>query len=92
MKTLLYPKTYATVVRVHSGVYDDGLFKLFKIKPSRKPLRIIAVDDNGNRYDLALKFRRGRGHCGSRGFDFGKGTRIKVYKRNGIFRFSRVGA
>ena len=83
MKKLLYPKIYATVVRVLAP------------NPDAKPDRIVAVDDDGDRYDLALKHRRGKGSCGGNpigAFDFGKGTRIKVYNRNGIFRFSRVGA
>lgn len=83
MKTLLYPKIYATVIRVLAP------------NPNAKPDRIVAIDDEGRRYDLVLKYRRGKGSCGGNpigAFDFGRGTRIKVYKRNGIFRFGKVGS
>lgn len=75
-----YPKEYATVIKVP----NDGT--------------IVVRRDNG-KYDLTLdlRWRCGKGACGSSPtgqFDFGKGTRVKVYwpahRRHPKFR--RVGS
>jgi hypothetical protein len=94
-----YPKRYCRVVRV----YRDG---------SAHPVAIGVVPLDGKRIDeseparvlergereieLRLAWRSGWGHCGCRGFDFGEGTVVKVYRRPGKDRshlaFRRVGS
>ena len=64
---MTYLKRYATVVRVDLGNRT-----------------IVVSTDGGERLELHLRWRCGWGSTGSSPtgqFDFGRGTRVKVYQR-----------
>lgn len=73
-----YPKRYATVVRL------DQESRLLWVK----------FDNNIFRIPIPLRNRRGYGSTDSLGGgcgDFPKGTRVKVFEKNGRYYFSKVG-
>lgn len=77
----LYPKHYAEVVRVDRGPGHGSIV----VRPGLDGQRETA---------LRLDWRTGRGHLGCRGFDFGVGTIVKVYRRpqDDHPKFRRVGS
>jgi hypothetical protein len=79
MRKLLYPKHYATVVRVL-----DARSPLLTGAVGSGPLGIVIEPGlSGQRSSvLWLAWRCGWGACGSRGpFDFAPGTVVKLYQR-----------
>lgn len=100
MKTVLYPKVYGTVMGV-MYLFDDAMAEIHLDDGGRLGTNCRGVpiwlwvkrDDGGESIWLDLRDRRGKGHCGCRGFDFGLRTRVKLFKRLGDkrYRFSRIG-
>lgn len=82
MNRVLYSKRTAVVEEVARS--QEG-----------RPHGVLArYDDTGVIVWLRLRARLGWGHCGSRGFDFEPGTRIKVFQRpqDRSLHFRRTGS
>ena len=85
MNKLKYPKRYATILE-----YDYDSFSI-----------LVKYDDDDSEERLKLRWRNGKGSCGSSRSklrdgtficDFLPGVRVKVYKDNeGRTKFRRVG-